>query len=165
MPWTVLKGLVAFGCAAALSGCTGPERAGEATERTAAEVAPDPFGLDPAVASSTQADLSRVIAHCPRQPNEIKNQYANFKSPCILDAQGLNLKFDRYFVDDQHRVVAIAGMQADPHKSNMIITKLNGQRGTTLAFARTCIQFGRMTLPELTVASRDKCEALSYNQI
>jgi hypothetical protein len=133
-----------------------------AADAMATQDPPDPFGWSAAVARSPSKDLSMLLAHCPRQGG-FSEQYNPFGKPCQLKMQGITLKFDRYFLDARQRIVAVSGMHPDPETVKTIRALLANQNSAR--YAGVCIRWGHATLPEFTIASKDQCDALSYNII
>jgi hypothetical protein len=124
----------------------------------------DPFGLSPAVQTSSRLDFSGLIDHC-RLGEAYLNQYNKFETPCQIDLNGLEIEFDQYYLDSTARVVGLAAMEADISKAERIRKRLDNQGGVVSSYGHVCAQFGRNTFPELVIVSKDQCEALTYKLI
>ena len=72
----------------------------------------------------------------------------------------MNLKFDRYYLDANKRVVAISGMHPDLDTFERLQGFMKDQAGVA-QYADVYIRLGNNSLPELTVTSKDHCEQLN----
>jgi len=119
----------------------------------------DPFGWSQQVDQAPSEDLSPLVASC-KQESHLIDQFQRFAQPCLLTAKGLDLKFDRYYLDANKRVVAISGMHPDLDTFERLQGLLKDQAGVA-QYADVCIRLGNNSLPELTITSKDHCEQLN----
>ena len=92
----------------------------------------------------------------------MNGRFETFAQPCTLKTQELTLKFDRYLLDANKRVVAISGMHPDLGTFEQLRALMNNQSGVA-QYAAVCIRLGNNSLPELTVTSKDHCEQLNLD--
>lgn len=140
------------------SGCN-PQPTSQAQGSAPAVDPLDPFGWSTQVERSPREDLSPLVSDC-RQGSQVVEQFQQFAEPCRLVAQGLPLKFDRYVLDGNKRVVAISGMHPEPDTLERLQAIMNTPGGVA-QYAGVCIRLGNNTLPELTIVSKDHCEQLN----
>lgn len=119
----------------------------------------DPFGWSQQVDQAPSQDLTPLVASC-NQGSHLVDQFQRFAQPCRLSVQGMNLKFDRYYLDANKRVVAISGMHPDLDTFERLQGFMKDQAGVA-QYADVCIRLGNNSLPELTVTSKDHCEQLN----
>lgn len=155
-------GILLVGIALHSSGCQ-PEAGPSLNSGLGASqnAVPDPFGFGIKISQAPKKDLSLLIRNC-QQTTKHQNTSNHFKSKCLIESQGIILNFDRYEVDSNDRIVAISGV----HAEQALINQLRGQHGLghgiTQSHEMYCIRFGKITLPELTISTKDKCEDLIY---
>jgi hypothetical protein len=99
------------------------------------------------------------VAHC-RQESQLNGRFETFAQPCTLKTQDLKLKFDRYQLVANKRVVAINGMHPDLGTIEQLRALMNDQSGVA-QYTAVCIRLGNNSLPELTLTSKDHCEQLN----
>lgn len=104
-----------------------------------------------------------MVSTC-QQGSDLVEQFQNFAEPCRLMAKGLTLKFERYYLDGNKRVVAISGMHPDLDTYRQLKGLMKDQTGVA-QYAGVCIRLGNNSLPELTVTSKDHCEQLNLGLI
>jgi hypothetical protein len=156
------EALAASSCAALsillLSGCS--SQTASLAGGSALETDPlDPFGWSTRVDQESKGDLGPMVATC-QQESDLVDQFQDFAQPCRLIAQGLTLKFDRYYLDRDKRVVAISGMHPDLDTYERLKGLMKDQSGVA-QYADVCVRLGNNSLPELTVTSKDHCEQLN----
>ena len=155
--------LAASGCGALcillVGGCSSPTTslAGGAALETDPQ---DPFGWSSRVDQESEGDLGPLVASCKQRSDQVVEQFQDFEQTCRLMANGLALKFERYYLDGNKRVVAISGMHPNPDTYQQLKGLLKNQGGVA-QYAGVCIRLGNNTLPELTVSSKDHCEQLN----
>ena len=164
--FTRLRALVILSCAGVVmlwtGGCS-PQSPSQA-RGSALETDPlDPFGWSHQVEQDPSQDLSPLVASC-EQPSQLVDQFQPFAQPCRLTSQGLKLKFDRYYLDANKRVVAISGMHPDLDTFQRLQGLMRDQAGVA-QYADVCIRLGNNSLPELTVTSKDHCDQLNLGLI
>ena len=104
------KVLAASSCSALIilliSGCSSP-RASQAGGSALESDPQDPFGWSTRIDQGSNGDLGPMVSTC-QQESDLVEQFQNFAEPCRLMAKGLPLKFERYYLDGNKRVVAIS---------------------------------------------------------
>jgi hypothetical protein len=160
------KVLAASSCSALIilliSGCSSP-RASQAGGSALESDPQDPFGWSTRIDQGSKGDLGPMVSTC-QQGSDLVEQFQNFAEPCRLMAKGLTLKFERYYLDGNKRVVAISGMHPDLDTYRQLKGLMKDQTGVA-QYAGVCIRLGNNSLPELTVTSKDHCEQLNLGLI
>jgi hypothetical protein len=140
-----------------------PQPQGQARGPAPVSEPPDPLGWSSRVDQNPELTLDSLVAHC-RQVSQLNGRFETFAQPCTIEAKGLTLKFDRYLLDTNKRVVAISGMHPDLGTFEKLRGLMNNQSGS-VHYADICMRLGNNSLPELTITSKDQCEQLNLGLI
>jgi hypothetical protein len=155
----VCAAISSLAIAGLLSTACSPQQQGQGRGSGAVIDPPDPFGWSSRLDQNSGQGLSPLVAHCG-QESQLSGRFETFAQPCTLKTQDLTLKFDRYLLDANKRVVAISGMHPDLVTFEQLRGLMNNQSGVA-QYAAVCIRLGNNSLPELTVTSKDHCEQLN----
>jgi hypothetical protein len=125
----------------------------------------DPFNLGNSVKTSSSKDLTPLIEHC-----EYSKEYTEvplpFKSQCTLTVGEISIPLNGYYLDSTGRVVLLSAMVVNTEKRQEIIEKLGENTASVMQeYTDICIQYGRNTLPQLLISSKDKCDHLLYRLV
>jgi hypothetical protein len=143
-----------------LTGCSSPPAT------TSFEIfSSDPLNLGNSVKTSSSKDLTPLVDHC-EYSKEYTEVLLPFKSQCDLVIGKVSVSLDDYYLDSSGRVVLLSAMVVNPEKRQKIIEKLGGSNASVVQeYTDVCIQYGRNTLPQLLISSKDKCDHLLYRLV
>jgi len=136
-----------------------PQPQGQARGPAPVSDPPDPLGWSSKIDQNPEQTLDSLVAHC-RQVSQLSGRFETFAQPGTIEAKGLTLKFDRYLLDANKRVVAISDMHPDVGTFEKLRGLMNNQSGV-VQYAHICMRLGNNSLPELTITSTEQCEELN----